>query len=433
MRRGLILVLAAVGLLLGASSADAYIYWSSYDSGNSTVGRAGLDGKNINESLVTGIYFGAGVATDGSHIYWGESGSSPKMASVGRANPDGSDVNRTFLSGGTYGGIFGIRADANAIFWLKSGASSSISRYDTAGYGTAGGGSYVCGFDVDDTYVYWNQGHYIARALRSGAAADPTWLDLGVGNEACSVAVNSSHIYWTLVQPQTDFRGRSIGRANINGTGADNHFIGATVYGLSLPTGLAVEGNFVYWVNAADPADGVSAYGSIGRANLDGHGVDQTFIPNIFDPVSLDVDSAGPAAAPPAFDVPPMINFHTFAVGVGSTPSHRAVPEGATFSYDLDQAAKVTVNMKKRKAGVLVKGKCKKRHKHSGKGKPKKCDLSVAKLYRDAVAGHNELPFTGRVDGKAFKPGKYIAEFTASGDGGKSKKAKVKFTIVRAK
>ena len=74
------------------------------------------------------------------------------------------------------------------------------------------------------------------------------------------MAVDGQHIYWTNNQRDT------IGRANLDGSGVDQSFI----TGASGPEGLAVDGQHIYWTNALDD--------TIGRANLDGSGVDQSFI-----------------------------------------------------------------------------------------------------------------------------------------------------------
>ncbi len=64
--------------------------------------------------------------------------------------------------------------------------------------------------------------------------------------------------------------GTSIGRANLDGTGVNQSFIS----GAQGPCGVALEGTHVYWAN-----EGYSAKGTtIGRANLDGTGVNQSFI-----------------------------------------------------------------------------------------------------------------------------------------------------------
>jgi hypothetical protein len=89
--------------------------------------------------------------------------------------------------------------------------------------------------------------------------------------------------------------GTTVGRANIDGTGAPNNLFvtGATFsIGVATPSGIAVDGTYVYWAN--QPTSGV--YGSIGRA-LHGGGATQSFVSNVFYPVGLDVDP--PAASPP--------------------------------------------------------------------------------------------------------------------------------------
>jgi virginiamycin B lyase len=68
-------------------------------------------------------------------------------------------------------------------------------------------------------------------------------------------------VYWTSQGPGT------VGRAKINGTGLNNSLI----TGLNAPTGVAVDSKFIYWAEQ----DG----NRIGRANLDGTGVNRDFIP----------------------------------------------------------------------------------------------------------------------------------------------------------
>jgi hypothetical protein len=62
--------------------------------------------------------------------------------------------------------------------------------------------------------------------------------------------------------------GTTIGRADLDGSGLDGSFV-ADASGQS---GIAVDGSYIYWAN-----DGANA---IGRANLDGSDPDPTFIPN---------------------------------------------------------------------------------------------------------------------------------------------------------
>ncbi len=73
------------------------------------------------------------------------------------------------------------------------------------------------------------------------------------------VAVDGQHIYWT--NPS----GSSIGRANLDGTSVDQSFI--SLSGVPGPDGVAVDGRHIYWTSDSP--------GSIGRANLDGTAVEQ--------------------------------------------------------------------------------------------------------------------------------------------------------------
>jgi hypothetical protein len=74
------------------------------------------------------------------------------------------------------------------------------------------------------------------------------------------VTVDGAHIYWSNSGINT------IGRANLDGTGVNQTFI----TGAQDPLGVAVDSAHVYWAN------GKSA--TIGRANLDGTGANEFFI-----------------------------------------------------------------------------------------------------------------------------------------------------------
>jgi hypothetical protein len=75
---------------------------------------------------------------------------------------------------------------------------------------------------------------------------------------------SANFVYWT------NNGGTTIGRAKINGTGVNNSFI----TGLDNPHGVAVDSKFIYW------SQGSATTGSIGRANLDGSGANPNFIPH---------------------------------------------------------------------------------------------------------------------------------------------------------
>jgi len=86
-----------------------------------------------------------------------------------------------------------------------------------------------------------------------------------------------AHVYWTNNADTT------IGRANLDGTGVTQEFIG----GAPRPCGAALDAAHLYWTNADN--------GTIGRANLDGTGVNQSFIGGATMPcgVAVDADPVG--------------------------------------------------------------------------------------------------------------------------------------------
>ena len=74
------------------------------------------------------------------------------------------------------------------------------------------------------------------------------------------VAVNAGHVYWS------NDAGGSIGRANLDGSGVNQGFI----TGANHPDLMAIDGGHIYWAN--------ESANTIGRANLDGSGVNESFI-----------------------------------------------------------------------------------------------------------------------------------------------------------
>ena len=96
-------------------------------------------------------------------------------------------------------------------------------------------------------------------------------------NGARDVLVNGSFVYWTNTASGT------IGRANTDGTGINQSFI----TGLNTPSGLATDGTSLYWSNIVSITDGTSA---IGKTALDGSGVpDKIFITGASRPIGLAV------------------------------------------------------------------------------------------------------------------------------------------------
>jgi virginiamycin B lyase len=72
--------------------------------------------------------------------------------------------------------------------------------------------------------------------------------------------------------------GTTLGRANLDGTGVTQSFMSTP----NSPTGVAVDDQHLYWTNAA--------VGTIGRANLDGTGANQFFVTTATNPIGVAVN-----------------------------------------------------------------------------------------------------------------------------------------------
>jgi virginiamycin B lyase len=156
-----------------------------------------------------------------------------------------------------------------------------------------------CGVAVDAFHIYWanEQDGSIGRANLDGTAVEPHFIT--GATSPCGVAVDASHIYWangggSIVDAPSIYGppgvratpgGTTIGRANLDGSGVNQDFI----TGALDPCGVAVDAGHIYWANAGGtPKD--RAYNALGRANLDGSGVDQRFVTGANGPCGIAVD-----------------------------------------------------------------------------------------------------------------------------------------------
>jgi hypothetical protein len=218
------------------------------------------------------------------HLYWTNNtlawGSKPAATTIGRARLDGTGVELSFLSG-TGRRPCGAALDRGHIYWAEAlggevgdpDEGGAIGRANRDGSAVNarfipppnGGG---CGVAIAGRHIYWSNGLTIGRARLDGTGADGEFIrGLGIPHGwSCGIAVAGKYIYWghagESLKPIA-----TIGRANLDGTGVNKHFI----TGLTNGCGIAVAGGHIYWTN-----EGTG--GGIGRANLDGTGVDQRFI-----------------------------------------------------------------------------------------------------------------------------------------------------------
>jgi hypothetical protein len=122
---------------------------------------------------------------------------------------------------------------------------------------------------VDRQYLY--SCDPFGNVLRVGIDGSGGALLVGGTDTPEAVAVDAGHVYWT--NGGANFHNGapggvppSVGRANLDGTGAVQTFIGTG----AVPRALAVDGSYIYWSNVET--------GAIERANLDGSNVVPSFI-----------------------------------------------------------------------------------------------------------------------------------------------------------
>jgi virginiamycin B lyase len=239
----------------------------------------------------------SGVAVDGSHIYWADS----KEGTIGRANLDGSSPQPKFIELPELEvepGVLappnpqGVAVDATHIYWTNAAAEGedegTIGRASLAGtevdQGFIEGASNPKGIDVDASHVYWVNGGtgnlflngfgYVGRADINGSNPNQEFANSASGD----VAVNGSKIYFSRTNQLDGF----IRSVNLDGS-ENNNVI--TMSGVSsAPEGLALDATHLYWTNPGK--------NTIGRSNLNGSGIEQSFIPDAGQPQGLAVDAA---------------------------------------------------------------------------------------------------------------------------------------------
>ncbi len=319
-------------MLAIASRADALVYWSNSPAfaGPGSIGRASLDGTDVDQAFIHSADLLGDPAVDGSHIYWVKVDLAPfgcdpfedpechDNSWIARGDLDGSNLDASFLSAGVHAA--GVAIDATHVYWTADG---TIGRADLDGTGAdqnfITGASSPAGVAVDGSHVYWANmdSDTIGRADLDGTGADQNFIT-GASSPA-GVAVDGSHVYWANMDSDT------IGRADLDGTGADQNFI----TGASSPAGVAVDGSHVYWANMDSD--------TIGRADLDGTGADQNFITGASSPAGVAVDTL--------LNVPP-----NTTIGAGpSGPTNDPTPSfefssnetGAQFECRLDSSEEV--------------------------------------------------------------------------------------------
>jgi hypothetical protein len=207
-----------------------------------TIERAGKEtGAGVVPDLVT--THGTAVAVDAEHIYW----ISPETGAIERAKLDGSGTQSEFIT--ATDNPKGLAVSGGEIYWANAAKEEGEG---TIGRAQLNGEAPATGIDED----------FIAEA----------------GNPK-GVAVDAEHLYWTndhLLGKESDEG--TIGRAKTNGTEADAEFFVLPGHGTETLSGIAVDGEHIYWINSFHLSE-VDRVSHISRIKLDGSSYTFDFVP----------------------------------------------------------------------------------------------------------------------------------------------------------
>jgi Low-density lipoprotein receptor repeat class B len=207
----------SAGAACGVAVSDSYLYWV----GSFAIGRVNLEGPATPATISPHLEQPCGIAIDQNHVYW----ANPRAGTIGRANLDGTEANLALV----------------------------------------GELNHPCGVAVDQEHLYWITSSGIGRAGLDGSHVERVFLPTAPGG--CGLAVDARYLYWTSSVGQNE---RAIGRSTRDGIFRQPGFI----TGLGWVASIAVDADHVYWT---DQPEGM-AYGSIGRAGIDGSAVTRAWI-----------------------------------------------------------------------------------------------------------------------------------------------------------
>lgn len=253
-------IAAAVGLLASAPTASAYIIWtdpgSGLQGGGKTISQANLDGASP-KPLTAGAGSPFGVVEVGNHVYW----TNVDTNSIGRMNLDGSGFDANFIHPAVTGGTpLGLASDGTYLYW--SDANQNVGRAALNGTNVnltclpIGKSTSPAGLAISGGTIYVGVTNAIDYTAL-GCSASPVIHQLvplvSTSYPSLGMTVFNNTLYFTAYP----VGGGTIDSLLLNSPGAVPT---AVITGLNFPTGVAVQGGYLYW------ADHLA--GSIGRAPL---------------------------------------------------------------------------------------------------------------------------------------------------------------------
>jgi hypothetical protein len=269
-----------------ASDAGSKLFIGRPVGNPSSVARVGTDGTGLALSVVSSTVSVYGVAVDSVHgkVYF----TSHTGDRLSRANLDGTGLEANFITVATGGGATGMAIDVvnGHLYWAQAYQPNGggIMRANLDGTGVT---QILSGFNVYDIAlnVAGNKIYYagdfnfsIGRCDLNGANNNRTFLNGvggGGGNGIAGLAVDlvNGKLYWN--------RGNGIGQANLDGTGVVNPFIALANGSVDIVPD-PVTGK-IFWTRNG---------GAVGRADLNGTNVNESFVTGLTGAWGIDLGSA---------------------------------------------------------------------------------------------------------------------------------------------
>lgn len=156
------------------------LYWLAGDA----IARADLDGSDVDLGFITGLHSASGLTAGGGYLYWGGE-------SIGRARLDGTGVEPSFMT--------------------PSGGANDVA--------------------ANAQHLYWTSAVGIGRANLDGTEANPALLETGAEDESTELAVNGARLFWVYVTGDPLTRFYAMGRARLDGGGAEYPIMRGAPYG----------------------------------------------------------------------------------------------------------------------------------------------------------------------------------------------------------
>jgi hypothetical protein len=217
-------VRSGTGSVTGIAIADGRLFWVEQSGLSGSLSYIALRGAPHVHVLVKNVQFAWGVVAAGGWLYWVD------QTAIGRVRPSGAHLDRKFITppqenGG--GVANGLATDGTHLFFSRC-QSNEVSRVDTSGHGLdlafikLPRNGCPQGLAVGNDHLYWTVlDNYLGRATLAGKGATDTWLNVHAGDAGpFFVAADNASVYW-------DWGGVAespmhVGRANVNGSGADD-------------------------------------------------------------------------------------------------------------------------------------------------------------------------------------------------------------------